>query len=59
VAVPQEQVPWRRTEPLPAPRRPAIEPRREVHLHFHGVSAEQAAEILRQAQDELPGRGSP
>jgi hypothetical protein len=40
------QVPWRRAEPLPAPRRPAVEPPREVHLHFHGVTAEDVAAIL-------------
>ena len=32
--------------------RPAIEPRPAIHLHFHGVPGEQAAEIIRQA---LPG----
>jgi len=28
------------------PRRPAVEPPREVHLHFHGVTAEDVAAIL-------------
>ncbi len=33
----------------PAPRRPAIERAAEVHLHFHGISAEEAAAIVRRA----------
>jgi len=41
-----QQVPWRPAEPLPAPRCPVIEPPREVHLHFHGVTAEDAAAIV-------------
>lgn len=32
---------------LPAPGRPAIEPGRELHVHFHGTDPEQVAEILR------------
>lgn len=32
---------------LPAPERPAIEPKRELHVHFHGTDPEQVAEILR------------
>jgi len=32
--------------PLPAPQRPAIDALREVHLHFHGVTAEDVATIL-------------
>jgi hypothetical protein len=37
----------RRPEPVPAPRRPAVEaPRPELHLHFHGVTAEDVAAIL-------------
>ena len=37
------------------PEPPAIEaPRPEVHLHFHGVTAEDMVEILRRAQDGLP-----
>ena len=35
----------RPAEPLPAPR-PAVEAPREVHLHFYGVSAEEATEIM-------------
>jgi hypothetical protein len=47
-------VPWRPSESVTAPRRPAVEPPRkqELHLHFHGVGAEEAAEILRR---ERPG----
>jgi hypothetical protein len=37
---------------LPALRRPAIAAPREVHLHFHGVSAEDLATIL--AQQGMP-----
>ena len=37
-----------RPEPQALPARP------EVHLHFHGVGAEDVAEILRRAQDGLP-----
>ena len=34
-------------EPLPAPRREAIgAPRPEVHVHFHGVTAEEVAAII-------------
>ena len=33
-------------EPLPAPRRPAIERPAELHLHFHGLTAEDVAAIL-------------
>jgi hypothetical protein len=36
---------------LPEPR-PAIERAAEVHLHFHGVSAEEAAAAIRQARGE-------
>jgi hypothetical protein len=32
--------------PLPAPQRPAIEAPRELHLHFHGVTAEDVAAII-------------
>ena len=41
-----------RDRELVTPARPAIEPRPAIHLHFHGVPGEQAAEIIRQA---LPG----
>jgi hypothetical protein len=30
-------------------RRPAIEPPREVHLHFHGADPAEAAEVIRRA----------
>jgi hypothetical protein len=48
-----------------APRRPAIEAARpEVHLYFHGVTAEDVAAIVRQAgqvygtlSEHLPGAG--
>jgi hypothetical protein len=45
-------VPLARAEPLSAPRREAIGPSRpELHLHFHGVTAEDVAEIIaRQAR---------
>ncbi len=36
----------RPAESLPAPRRPAIGRAAEVHLHFHGVTAEDVAAIL-------------
>lgn len=43
--------PERPAAAVPAPKRPAIEaPARELHLHFHGVDAEQVAEILRQQE---------
>jgi hypothetical protein len=52
-------VPWRATEPLSASRRSAAAlpapGRPEVHLHFHGVSAEDIVEALRQLPGE-PGR---
>lgn len=35
---------------LENPYKAAIEAPREIHLHFHGTSAEQAAEILRHCQ---------
>jgi hypothetical protein len=44
-------LPRRPAQPLPAPRREAIGPPPEVHLHFHGVTAEDVAEIIRQQQD--------
>jgi hypothetical protein len=45
----------RAAEPLPGPQRRAIEaPRPEVHLHFHGVTAGEVAEILRQPQVHRP-----
>jgi hypothetical protein len=45
-------VPWQRTEPLTAPRRPAIEAPGQVHLHFHGVTAEDVAEVLARVNRE-------
>jgi hypothetical protein len=39
----------RAAQPLPEPR-PAIERAPEVHLHLHGVSAEDVAAIIRQQQ---------
>jgi hypothetical protein len=44
---PSRPVPWQRAEPLSAPKRPAIEaPRQDLHLQFHGVTAEDVAAIL-------------
>jgi hypothetical protein len=45
-ACPPRQVPWRTAEPLQEPRRAAIGAQREVHLHFHGASAEDVAAIV-------------
>jgi hypothetical protein len=45
------QVPWRTGRLVSAPRQQAIDAPREVHLHFHGVDADDVAEVLRQ----LPG----
>jgi hypothetical protein len=39
-------VPRAAPEALPAAQRPAIEGPREVHLHFHGVTAEDVAAII-------------
>jgi hypothetical protein len=41
----------RAAQPLPGPR-PAIERAPEIHLHLHGVSAEDAAAIIRRQQDQ-------
>src|SRR5262249_31945477 len=41
----------RPVQPLPGPAPPAIGAPREVHLHFHGIAAEDVAEILRR---EIP-----
>ncbi|HEV8275803.1 MAG TPA: hypothetical protein VGQ26_08920 [Streptosporangiaceae bacterium] len=41
----------RAAQPLPKPR-PAIERPAEIHLHFHGVSAEDIAATLRH-RDQL------
>ncbi|HEY6276836.1 MAG TPA: hypothetical protein VIX86_10945 [Streptosporangiaceae bacterium] len=43
-------VPWR-SEPLPGTRA-AIAPAQEVHLHFHGVDAEDIAAAIRHQQDD-------
>jgi hypothetical protein len=54
VSVPaSRQVPRRAAEPLSAPRRPAIVRPQELHVHFHGVSAEDVAAIL--AERNRPG----
>ena len=42
----------RAAEPIPAPQRPAIRPAREVHLHFHGVTAEDIAAIVARQRSE-------
>jgi hypothetical protein len=34
------------SRPLGAPQRPAVEGKRELHLHFHGVDAEDVSAIL-------------
>jgi hypothetical protein len=39
-------VPWQRAAPLTALQHQAIGAPREVHLHFHGVGAEDVAAIL-------------
>jgi hypothetical protein len=36
----------RSAESLPAPRRPAVEAPAEVHLHFHGITAEDVVAIV-------------
>lgn len=40
-------------ESLTAPRQPAIERPAEVHLHFHGVSAEEAAAVIRRVKGRV------
>jgi hypothetical protein len=37
--------------PLPAAQRRAIEGPREVHLHFHGITAEDVAAVIKR---EMP-----
>jgi hypothetical protein len=52
--------PWRavqaRAEPRPGiastAARPAIEPGRPVHIHFHGLDAEDVADIIERARQE-------
>jgi hypothetical protein len=40
-------------EPLTAPQRPAIgAPKQKLHLHFHGVTAEDVAAIIQREQGE-------
>jgi hypothetical protein len=46
VVSPARAVPPRPAGSLSAPRRPAIEAKRELHLHFHGVSAEDVSAIV-------------
>lgn len=42
-----QALPGQAAEPLPGPRRPAISaPKQELHLHFHGVTAEDVASII-------------
>ncbi len=41
-----------RPSPLRSEPRAAIEPPRQVHLHLHGVSADEIAAAIRQAQRE-------
>jgi hypothetical protein len=43
---PARPVPWQAAQAVPEPRRAAIEAPREVHLHFHGVTAEDVAAIV-------------
>jgi len=42
----------RPAQPLPVPRRPAVETFRELHLHFHGIGAEDVPEALWRASCE-------
>jgi hypothetical protein len=37
---------------LPSEPRPAIEPPRQLHLHFYGVEAEDVAELIRRHNDQ-------
>ena len=37
--------------PLPLPQAPAIEQWPEVHLHFHGVTPDEVAAIIRREQE--------
>jgi hypothetical protein len=43
----------RAAQPLPQPPQPAIEHQQGVHLHLHGISAEDVAALLR-SQDGHP-----
>jgi hypothetical protein len=47
----QSSVQARAARPLPESR-PALEPRRELHLHFHGVDAADVAAIIRAQQED-------
>jgi hypothetical protein len=38
--------------PVPSEPRPAIEAPRQVHLHFHGVEAEDVAELIRRHNEQ-------
>ena len=51
-APPVRQLPPAAPPRLEGPERPAIEPpRNELHLHFHGLSTDEAAEAIRQASE--------
>jgi hypothetical protein len=49
VVSPARAVPPRAAETLSAAQRPAIEAKRELHIHLHGVSAEDVAAIVTDA----------
>ena len=49
--VPATLLPQRAAQPLPPPPRPTIERPGELHLHLHGVTAEDIAAILRQQEE--------
>jgi hypothetical protein len=48
-------LPQRPGESITAPQRPVIERPAELHLHFHRLSAEEAAAAIRQAHGGQPG----
>jgi hypothetical protein len=52
VVSPPGQVPRRAAQAIPAPQRPPIGAPREVHLHFHGVTAEDVAAIVADVNHE-------
>jgi hypothetical protein len=43
----------RAAQPLPAPQQRAIEGGGQLHLHFHGVTAEDVADIIERNRQEL------
>ena len=52
------QLAWRRTRVLPPQQQPRMElDQGGMHLHLHGVSPEEVAEILAQQRDSLPWHG--